>query len=169
MIRWRTVLTAVVLLVTTAQLGIGQPNPGGGGNQRNHCQDDPMPPGCGPIHDPPIVNKKLEGALLPRNFIYSVEYAPPGGAGSSVSYQSTSKLGTTVTAEQTFERQGGVKVSVKDTGSIFSTGVSVQRSNDEGGQTSQEITKTGTETHTLNTVQDGINHGDDIVRIWVNP
>jgi hypothetical protein len=110
------------------------------------------------------------GQITPKYQLLTVLYAPPGTNGgnssSLVQYTSESSTGTTASIDSSF--QAGVDVTASVGDGLGSTDFSASQTTDNSSSVS--ITKTTSDTITVNgPAQDGIDHGDDLFVLWLNP
>lgn len=127
-------------------------------------------------------NQPVTGTLVPRYFVLTLVYAPPGingGAGnpnsgtgtSSVDYGSSSSTGTTTSTSSSFQEGVSVGVSIgggdKDAGSL---GSDFSYSKSTTDTQSVEIKKTATfDIKVPGPAADGIDHNRDRFYLWLNP
>jgi Carboxypeptidase regulatory-like domain len=136
--------------------------------------------GVKPAHATVTVNAVASGQVRPAYQLLTVMYAPPGTNGgkstSQVSYGSGSTTGTTDSISNSFK--GGVEVnaSIGLSSGSGSDAVSLGVSGDftvsqTGTTTSQVIINKGTNNQiSVNGPgSDGINHGNDLFWLWLNP
>ena len=118
----------------------------------------------------------LEGTVLPKYFVLTVVYAPPGTQGgsstSSVSYGSGSTTGTTTSTTKSFK--GSYSITATAGGGIFGNGGEVSASfgftRNNSDNASLNITKTATSTISdTGPASDGIDHDHDLIYLWLNP
>lgn len=98
----------------------------------------------------------------PRYHVVSVLYAPPG-VGSEVTYGNGSTLG----AKTSFAALFGAGVGVRAVTNVMD--ISAQYTYSTGGGRAFELTKSKTTTLGLAAQADGVDHGNDMFLIWLNP
>lgn len=121
--------------------------------------------GAGPVH----------GTLLPKYFVLTVVYAPPGTQGgrssSSVSYGSGSTTGTTTSASSSFKQSYSITATAGG-GVLGSVQVGLGFSY---GRNSTDTSSLDVKKSTSTTIQDsgpssdGIDHDHDLIYLWLNP
>lgn len=116
------------------------------------------------------------GQVRPKYMVLTVIYAPPGTNGgkssSSVTYANGSTTGTTTSSSNTFK--AGVGVDLDASGGFFGNGGGVNLGFDySGSQTdssSYDVKKSTTTTISrTGPGQDGVNHDEDQIYLWLNP
>ena len=121
----------------------------------------------------------VQGYVNPRYLIMGVTYAPPGGSGSSVSYQTTNAVGNTSTITKSFTNGAAVSISVSAGSSFFgvikgNTTVTSSRGWTQKTTNANAVTITKTSSTTMKTpgvpnVYSPVNHDYDIIWLWLNP
>jgi hypothetical protein len=111
--------------------------------------------------------------ILPKFYVLSVLYAPPGTAGSgarsSVSYSTSSSTGTETSISHQFKQGYNVSAEVH-LGDWVTLDGSAGWSDSNGTSDSLELRKTTTTTISdSGPPLDGIDHDDDIIYLWMNP
>jgi len=118
----------------------------------------------------------VEGTVLPKYFVLTVVYAPPGtqggGSTSSVSYGSGSTTGTTTSTTKSYK--GSYSITATVGAGILGNGGSVSASfgftRNNSDTASLNITKTATSTIAdTGPASDGIDHDHDLIYLWLNP
>jgi hypothetical protein len=122
------------------------------------------------------LNATATGQVYPEYHILTVLYAPPGTNGgkssSQVSYGGGSTIGTTDSTSNSFKQGIDVTASVGGVIGPVSLGVSADfTASQTGGETSQiQINKgINNQINVSGPAQDGINHGNDLYYLWLNP
>jgi hypothetical protein len=122
------------------------------------------------------LNATATGQAYPKYKILTVLYAPPGTNGgkssSQVSYSNGSTTGTTDSTSNSFKQGVDVTASVGFDVGIVSLGASADfTASQTSGETSQiQINKgTNNQINVSGPAQDGINHGNDLYYLWLNP
>ena len=101
------------------------------------------------------------GSMTPAYYLITILYAPPG-AKSKASYTTGSTAGTTTSVSTAFSN--GIKAGI--TGNVILTAdYQVSTQNTESFQ----VTKTVANILDINSVNDTIQHGQDLFYIWVSP
>jgi hypothetical protein len=123
-------------------------------------------PDCGPPHKPPPPPPppppKPNGYLYPHYYLNTILYAPPG-KGSEVAYGSGSTAGSKTDSQSSFKQgialsatAGPVDISSKwQTGSISGSSI--------------EIKQEQSNTLSLQSQADALDHGKDVFVLWMNP
>ncbi len=112
------------------------------------------------------------GTVRPTYQILTLIYAPPGTNGgkssSSVSYSSGSSMGSTVSTSNSF--QDGMEIDATVTAGPVTGGVDFNFSKTKTDGSSLQSNKSTTFTITRpGPAADGINHGEDVFYLWLNP
>lgn len=115
----------------------------------------------------------LHSLAIAKYMVLTVIYAPPGAVGgmaSSVSYQTGSSAGTSVSSSSTFTNSGSVSVDISGgvlVGGDVSTGFNYSASQNDTNSVS--VTKTTTNTLSLSgPSSDSISHDDDLIGVLLN-
>jgi hypothetical protein len=118
----------------------------------------------------------VHGAIQPKYVVLTVIYAPPGTNGgkstSSVVYSAGSTTGTTTSASQTFKQS--YSISLEGSGGFLGNGggagLSFEYAKSATDNQSLEIKKSSATTiERTGPAQDGINHDEDQIWLWLNP
>jgi hypothetical protein len=116
-----------------------------------------------------------QGTLMPKYYVLTVAYAPPGTQGghssSSVTYGSGSTTGTTTSASQSFKQNYSISVTAGG-GFLGSAqaGVSFSYGHSATDNKSLDVKKSATTTIRVDgPSQDGVNHDHDVIYLWLNP
>jgi Carboxypeptidase regulatory-like domain len=122
------------------------------------------------------LNATATGQVYPRYQILTVLYAPPGTNGgkssSQVSYGGGSTTGTTDSTSDSYKTGVDVTASVGGDIGPVSLGASADfTASQTSGETSQiQINKgANNQINVSGPAQDGINHGNDLYYLWLNP
>ncbi len=113
------------------------------------------------------------GSVLPKYQVLSVYYAPPG-AKSNALYGSSYTQSTNNAFSNTFSVANNVSVAVTDIFGISGDSVTAAYGWSESSTTSDSIAVTTTTSESLeipgpSSSQDGIDHTQDLVYVWLNP
>lgn len=122
-----------------------------------------------------IGDYSLHALAVPKYMVLTIIYAPPGTTGhsnSSVSYQTASTTGSSVSSSQTFTNSNSVSVGVS--GQVLGNGASANATFDVSQSTTDtqtlEIRKTATrQINSQGPSTDGINHDYDAIFLALNP
>jgi hypothetical protein len=117
----------------------------------------------------------LHALAVPKYMVLTIIYAPPGTTGhssNSVSYQTGSSTGSSVSSTQTFTNSNSVSVGIS--GQVFGNGAAANATFDVSHSTTDtqtlEIKKTTTTTITRpGPSTDGIDHDEDAIYLALQP
>ena len=120
---------------------------------------------------PPTITDHLN----PKYKIVGVVYAPPGGP-SFVEYTNTTMMGTSTSVQNSFSTQMGASIKMCEGGGIFDiTQVKVCETysnsftQEEDTSSSFAIDQTQSFLNHWPGSLDGLNHGNDVIYVWLNP
>jgi hypothetical protein len=131
------------------------------------------------------VSELRQGVVYPKYYILTLVYAPPGctttaafrcSGNGIVDYQSGSSTGTKVSTQESFTSDTGLSVDAgiskdesKDGVKPFSSSLSLGFSNTVTDGFSETIAKTQTLDIKVQALADGIDHGQDLFFLLLNP
>jgi hypothetical protein len=122
------------------------------------------------------VNAKASGQVFPAYQILTIVYAPPGmnggKSGSQVLYGSQSATGTIVSTSSSFKAGVSVTASLGVNAGPVSLGASAEFTASQTATETSSINvnkSTGTQITVAGPDQDGIQHGNDLIYLWLNP
>lgn len=111
------------------------------------------------------------GAMWPKYAVLGVIYSPPGGSRSTVTYEKANNLGTSHTVGHSFSNSLGITfgfgANVGLAGATSTLGFDWTISKTSSNTVS--ITHTQTAGTTINGSDNGINHDNDQIILWLNP
>jgi Carboxypeptidase regulatory-like domain len=132
--------------------------------------------GVHPARATVTVNAVAAGQVLPAYQILTWAYAPPGTnngkSSSQVSYGSGSTTGTIDSISNSFKQSLQITASVGGKIGPVSLGASADFTASQTGTDTSQITINKSVNSTINVTgpgADGINHGNDLVYLWLNP
>jgi hypothetical protein len=109
-----------------------------------------------------------KSTLYPKYKVISVIYAPPGH-GSTVRYGQGDGWGTVSSISSSFSKETSLKVGIGNQFTMLNAGLGLGWSQEKTDENSISMEESEGHASTWQNNADGIDHDQDIIKIWLNP